>query len=161
MKTEDPAGKLAKAAASARIKQDGGMTAGGKAGGSEAPGSAEEASRDFTAPSPNDPLTRPQQKGLQEDPSSAESMMQEATKLLKALQKLKALKLGRSSDVAESASCQGEVALLDGGATHALREATEAEKREPLIPITVELAHGSTTLYQKEGIRSLLTQSSP
>ena len=93
VKTEDPAGKLAKAAASARIKQDGGMTAGGKAGGSEAPGSAEEASRDFTAPSPNDPLTRPQQKGVQEDPSSAESMMQEATKLLKALQKLKALKL--------------------------------------------------------------------
>ena len=43
--------------------------------------------------------------------------MQEATKLLKALQKLKALKLGRSSDLAESASCQGEVALLDGGAT--------------------------------------------
>ena len=59
--------------------------------------------------------------------------------------------------MAESASWEGEVALLDGGATHPLREATEAEKREPLIPITVELAHGSTTLYQKEGIRSLLS----
>ena len=37
-------------------------------------------------PSPNDPWARPQQKGVQEDPPSAESMMQEATKLLKALQ---------------------------------------------------------------------------
>ena len=48
------------------------------------------------------------------------------------------------------------MALLDGGATHGLREAT-AEERNRLIPVEVELAAGSATLYRVENHRTLLS----
>ena len=42
-----------------------------------------------------------------------------------------------------------EVALLDGATTHPLRMAAESERGQ-LIPVQVELAHSTTTLFRKE-----------
>ena len=48
------------------------------------------------------------------------------------------------------------VALLDGGATHALRQARSHEKSN-LTAAEVELACGSTVLYKHPGTSALLT----
>ena len=48
------------------------------------------------------------------------------------------------------------VALLDGGATHALRQARLHEKNN-LTAVEVELACGSTVLYKHPGTSALLT----
>ena len=52
----------------------------------------------------------------------------------------------------------GEFALLDGGATNALRKA-RPEEMQKLVPTTVELAHGTTTLYRVPGHQTLLSTS--
>ena len=48
------------------------------------------------------------------------------------------------------------VALLDGGATHALRQARPHE-RDNLTAVEVELACGSTVLYKHAGTSAILT----
>lgn len=48
------------------------------------------------------------------------------------------------------------VALVDGGATHALRRGTP-EELQRADPVTVELACGTTTLYRKKGSGTLLS----
>ena len=49
-----------------------------------------------------------------------------------------------------------KVALVDGGATHALRRGTKSEL-ENSEPVTVKLAHGSMVLRKKKGCSTLLT----
>ena len=49
-----------------------------------------------------------------------------------------------------------KVALVDGGATHALRRGAKSEL-ENSEPVTVELAHGSTVLRKKKSCSTLLT----
>ena len=50
-----------------------------------------------------------------------------------------------------------KVALVDGGATHALRRGTRAELADS-EPVTVELAHGSVVLKKKRHCSTLLTE---
>ena len=50
-----------------------------------------------------------------------------------------------------------KVALLDGGATHALRKGSVEELSEA-EPIEVELAYGKATLYKKRGSNTLLAR---
>ena len=49
------------------------------------------------------------------------------------------------------------VALLDGGATHALRRGS-AEELANAEPVQVELAHGSTMLWKRKGSMTLLSR---
>ena len=87
-------------------------------------------------------------------PDPTEAVLSEAAALLKSLRSLKAVKVKQITT-----PCGGSgqrMALLDGGATHGLREAT-AEERNRLIPVEVELAAGSATLYRVENHRTLLS----
>ena len=84
------------------------------------------------------------------------ALLVEATGLLKSLRALKACRLKQVCPIQPGSGAEQEVALLDGGATHPLRTAEPGE-REHLIPVQVELAHGSTTLYRKEGCSTLLS----
>ena len=77
----------------------------------------------------------------------AAALIAEATSLLKSLRALKACRLKQVCRIQPGTEQEGEVALLDGGATHPLRMAEEGEKGH-LIPVQVELAHGSTTLFR-------------
>lgn len=51
----------------------------------------------------------------------------------------------------------GEFALLDAGATHALRQAHPDEEADP-VPSKVELACGSTVLYKHQKHQTLLSK---
>ena len=78
--------------------------------------------------------------------SATEELLKEAL-LLKSL-KSQSLKAIRLKSVGEGIyGAPGEFALLDGGATNALRKA-RPEEMQKLVPTTVELAHGTTTLYR-------------
>ena len=88
------------------------------------------------------------------DPTN--EILKEAAGLLKSLRGIKAVKLksvdeGRFGD-------PGQYALLDGGATNGLRMA-RAEEIPHMEPTTVELAHGTTTLYRMPGHHTLLSKT--
>ena len=88
--------------------------------------------------------------------SAADELMTEVTSLMKSLRALKAIQL-RYMEAAYEESRNGEerkVALVDGGATHALRRGTKEELARS-SPITVELAKGSTTLFRMPGCSTL------
>ena len=91
----------------------------------------------------------PEKKG---DPAS--ELITEATSLLKSLRSMKTFRL-KQINVAGCDEGQ-ELALLDGGATHPLRMARQ-EERGRLQPVTVELAHGCTTLYRHPDFDTLLS----
>ena len=58
----------------------------------------------------------------------------------------------------ESLRCGGvSHALLDGGPTHILRSARDAEEYENAVPTLVEVAAGKVTLRQVEGTGTLIT----
>ena len=84
------------------------------------------------------------------------ALIAEATSLLKSLRSLKACRLKQVCQMQPGLGTEQQVALLDGGATHPLRTAEEGE-RAHLIPVQVELAHGTTTLFRKEGCSTLLS----
>ena len=92
---------------------------------------------------------QPEKKG---DPAS--ELITEATSLLKSLRSLKTFRL-KQINVVDGTEGQ-ELALLDGGATHPLRMARQ-EERGKLQPVTVELAHGCTTLYRHPDFDTLLS----
>ena len=72
-------------------------------------------------------------------------LMREATGPLKSIRSLKAVRI---KPVGEGQfGVPGEVALLDGGATHGLRQARPEEEGE-LTPTTVHLACGTVVLYR-------------
>ena len=89
-----------------------------------------------------------------EEDDPAKGLMLEAQSLLKSLRSFKALQIkqvGLSTDSSEA------VALLDGGATHALRQARDWELPD-LSPVQVELAQGEATLYRHPGTIALLSK---
>ena len=90
-----------------------------------------------------------------DDPTVA--LLTEATGLLKSLRTLKPLRFKAvKAAEADRPEDEGLYALLDGGATHALRQA-RADERSALTPVTVELAHGTTTLYRHPKVDTLLS----
>ena len=89
---------------------------------------------------------------------ATDELLREAASLLKSL-KGQGLKAVRIKSVGEGRfGNPGEFALLDGGATNALRMARE-EELPYLIPTEVELAHGTTTLYRTRGHNTLLSKT--
>lgn len=97
------------------------------------------------------------EKGVVEDKPSAAALVGEMTTLMNFLRSLKAIQIMyiESGGVVDSDGREGGVALLDGGATHALRQGRKDEL-EDAEPVQVELAHGSTVLYRKTGCSTLL-----
>ena len=86
---------------------------------------------------------------------AAAELMREATSLLKSIRSLKAV---RMKSVGEgNFGGPGEYALLDGGATHGLRQA-KPEEEPDLIATKVELACGSTVLYKHPKHQTLLSK---
>eukprot|EP00435_Cladocopium_sp_Y103_P030096 s34_g7.t1 len=85
----------------------------------------------------------------------AMELIKEATSLLKSL-KIPALKAVRISSLEVKG---GGRALLDGGATHALRTAADLHEWESGIEVKVELAQGHTTLRQLPWTGTLLSSS--
>ena len=84
--------------------------------------------------------------------------MSDISGLVKSLQSLKAVQL-RYVDAGggEDPHYEGRVALLDGGATHALRQG-DCSELKGAEAVTVELACGTTTLYRKKGCSTLLSK---
>ena len=82
---------------------------------------------------------------------AAAELMKEATSLLKSIRSIKAVRM-QSVSFGES----GDFALLDGGATHGLREA-RPEEYPDLIPTRVELACGHTMLHKHPKHQTLLS----
>ena len=80
--------------------------------------------------------------------------MQNLSGLVKSLTSVKSLFL-KTVKVDETA----EYALLDGGATHALRQAKASEVPH-LWPVQVEMAMGSVTLYKSPWHNTLLALES-
>ena len=90
----------------------------------------------------------------QTTPDPAGDLLNEATALLKSLRSLKAVKI---KQVVLSDFTSGDrMALLDGGATHGLRQALPHEVKD-LQAIEVELASGSTWLYKHPKHKTLLS----
>lgn len=87
-------------------------------------------------------------------------LLSEASGLLKSLGNLKTVRV-RSLDWESKLGDmdRGKFALLDGGATHALRQARQDEIGS-LYPVVVELATGSTTLYRHPSHQTLLSMES-
>ena len=86
---------------------------------------------------------------------AAAELMREATSLLEPIRSLKAV---RMKFVGEgNFGGPGEYALLDGGATHGLRQA-KPEEEPDLIATKVELACGSTVLYKHPKHQTLLSK---
>ena len=86
---------------------------------------------------------------------AAGGLLTEATALLKSLRSMKAVRVKRISS--PNSGMADRVALLDGGATHGLRQATEAELKD-LVQIEVELASGTTWLFRHPSHRTLLSK---
>ena len=92
---------------------------------------------------------------VQEAPKeTAADLMKEAASLLKSLRSVKSIKLKQV--ILDENSGVGQWALLDGGATHALRRA-RVDELEGLVAVEVELASGSTTLYRSKDHQTLLS----
>ena len=100
-------------------------------------------------------------KIVEEKPVTPEALMSDLSRLAKSLQGLTAIQLryveAKEAKEAKVYNNDGvKVALVDGGATHALRRGTKSEL-ENAEKVTVELAHGSTVLKKKRGCSTLLT----
>ena len=159
-KTEKP-GKVAKVKGSpqgvpadAASSQTTTSTAAKSSSSSILPGSVEDATWDDGEGSGKTVLPQKPAKGVQEDDPTA-ALLREATGLLKSVSSLKAVKISRVASE-EDESSSGLVALLDGGATRALRQATLGELLR-LRPVEVELAKGTATLYQVPKLDTLLS----
>ena len=112
------------------------------------------------APGP-DAAVNPPGSGSKGETTGAEAskdptneLIQEATNLLKTLRSMKAIRL---SSMTEDAEAESQWALLDGGATHGLRQA-RPDEMDSLRPVNVDLAFGSTTLFRAPGISTLLAK---
>lgn len=81
-------------------------------------------------------------------------LLAEATHLLRSMRS-PSLKAVQVSALAGSSGCR---ALLDGGATHALRTARSEREYEMATPVRVELAAGEVVLRQLPGSGILLSQ---
>ena len=96
-------------------------------------------------------------KGVTEE-VDAKALLGEVTSLMKSLRSMKALQAKYiASRRGDDNPDRGEVALLDGGATHALRRGS-VEELDDAEPVQVELACGSTTLWKRRGPMTLLSR---
>ena len=111
-----------------------------------------------TATSKDEKTKTPIIEELPATSSTSTSLVNDITGLVKSLQSLKAVQL-RYADACggDKGGREEKVALIDGGATHPLRQGSELEIQEA-EPVQVELAHGSTTLYRKRGCSTLLSR---
>ena len=119
---------------------------------------AEEAATRDPGVNPPPGLDQGKKEGKTESDDPSAELMKEAASLLKSLRSIRALQLKQIAG--RDGSEEPLVALLDGGATHALREAKEWE-REGLRPVKVELAQGSTTLYRRDDLPATLLSLEP
>ena len=93
-------------------------------------------------------------KIVEEQPVTPEALMSDLSSSVKSLQGLKAIQLRYAE--AKGIKTDGvKVALVDGGARHALRRGAKRFELENSEPVIVELAHGSTVLRKKEGCSSV------
>ena len=90
------------------------------------------------------------------------NLMGDLSGLVRSLHSMKMIQLrfaaadGIQEECDEDGQWQGKVALVDGGATHALRQGSKHELKNA-TPVQVDLAHGATTLYRKANCSTLLT----
>ena len=142
---------------------------GGKGSGKESPkggspsaqpaGNTGDANASGSA-SPTSPVEGPKAKIVEETGSfstAAAQAVNDITGLVKSLKSLKAVHLRYVASGGSLVDEDQPVALVDGGATHALRRGTAAEL-EGAEPVVVELAHGSTTLFRKRNCSTLLSR---
>eukprot|EP00435_Cladocopium_sp_Y103_P055960 s898_g18.t1 len=91
-------------------------------------------------------------------PTIPPALVSDISGLVKSLQSLKAVHLRYIESKSDGIKGSDlKLALLDGGATHGLRRGT-ADELAGAEMVTVELAHGSTTLFRKAGCRTLLSK---
>ena len=97
-------------------------------------------------------------KGVEEIPVVPATPVIDVTGLMKSLQSMKAVQLRYMTTTGcDELPQDGRVALLDGGATHALRQGTP-EELKGAQPVIVDLAHGRTTLFRRDGCSTLLSK---
>ena len=100
--------------------------------------------------------TKPDKSVIETTPTN--ELVTEVTSLMKSLRALKAVQLRyMEASCGEEGRGEKKVALVDGGATHALRRGTKEELARSR-PISVELAKGSTTLFRMEGCSTLFSE---
>ena len=87
--------------------------------------------------------------------SADREMMQEVTSLLRSLRVEPRLNAFRIMKVG---AAEEKVVLLDGGATHCLRQARSQEEWESASPTMVQLAAGSVTMRMHPEVGTLLSQ---
>ena len=92
-------------------------------------------------------------------PAVPAALVSDLSGLVKSLQSLKAVHLRYIESKANGVFPGGDqkLALLDGGATHGLRRGLPHELEGAEV-VTVELAHGSTSLFRKAGCSTLLAK---
>jgi len=107
------------------------------------------------APKSGEPVVQP--PAAQPQPTTGETaLVQEVTSLLKSLRtESAAIKV---CSVRRISSSEEQVVLLDGGATHCLRECKGQEEWESAKEIRVALAEGETVMKQVEKTKTLVTQ---
>ena len=146
--------KIAKSMAKGGSK---GKTSEKGSGGGQKEGEESTSAPSSSAPSskPSSP-TKPDKSVI--ETASANELVTEVTSLMKSLRALKAVQL-RYMEASRGEDSRGEqkVALVDGGATHALRRGTKEELARSK-PISVELAKGSTTLFRMPGCSTLFAE---
>ena len=92
---------------------------------------------------------------MKEKPVTPGALVSDLSSLVKSLQGLKAIQL-RYVEAKVFKNDGVKVALVDGGATHALRRGTKSEL-ENSEQVIVKLAHGSMVLRKKKGCSTPLT----
>ena len=141
------------------------MAKGGSKGKTSEKGSGggqKEGEESTSAPSSSAPSSKPSSPTKPDkcviETASANELVTEVTSLMKSLRALKAVQL-RYMEASRGEDSRGEqkVALVDGGATHALRRGTKEELARSK-PISVELAKGSTTLFRMPGCSTLFAE---
>ena len=92
-------------------------------------------------------------------PAVPAALVSDLSGLVKSLQSLKVVHLRYIESKANGVFPGGDqkLALLDGGATHGLRRGLPHELEGAEV-VTVELAHGSTSLFRKAGCSTLLAK---
>ena len=95
---------------------------------------------------------QPEKKSEGSQPKQEGDLVQNLNGLVKSMTSIKSVFI---KTVKMDEECGGEYALLDGGATHALRQAKSSEVPH-LWPVQVEMAMGSVTLYRCAAHNTLL-----
>ena len=95
---------------------------------------------------------QPEKRSEGSQPKQASDLVQNLNGQVKSMTSIKSVFI---KTVKVDEECGAEYALLDGGATHALRQAKSSEIPY-LWPVQVEMAMGSVTLYRCAAHNTLL-----